>query len=221
MTKIKILVVDDHPLVRFGVISQLKTSHEFEVVGEAEDGEEAVQKAEKLSPDLILMDLFLPGLSGIEATKIIRKKFPAIRVLVLTGYENRDYVYQIVNSGADGYILKDAEKQQIFDAIRAVMRGEKFFSPRVSKLIIDDFVKKAEGKQDDGSRDATLTKREKEILILVCEGMTNQQIADKLFISPRTVDTHRTNIMSKLDIHEVASLVRYAIEQGLINPKSE
>lgn len=220
MSKIKILVVDDHPLVRFGVINQLKTSDDFVVVGEAEDGEDAIAKTKALAPDLVIMDIFMPGISGIEATKLLKKKFPSTRVLVLTGFENEDYVYQIIRSGAGGYVLKSVEKEELIEAIRAVMRGDKFFSPRISKLIVDNFIRKAEGQGTTmPTGDDILTKREKEILALVADGLTNQQIADKLFISARTVDTHRTNIMQKLNIHDVANLVRYAIDKGLVQSK--
>lgn len=220
MNKIKILVVDDHPLVRFGVINQLKTCQDFQVVGEAEDGEDAMAKTKALAPDLVIMDIFMPGISGIEATKLLKKKFPSTRVLVLTGFENEDYVYQIIRSGAGGYVLKSVEKEELIEAIRAVMKGDKFFSPRISKLIVENFIRKAEGQVPSmPSADDILTKREKEILTLVADGLTNQQIADKLFISARTVDTHRTNIMQKLNIHDVANLVRYAIDKGIVQAK--
>ncbi len=220
MKKTKILVVDDHPLVRFGVINQLKTCEEYVVVGEAEDGEDAIAKTKALGPDLVIMDIFMPGISGIEATKLLRKKYPTTRVLILTGFENEDYVYQIIRSGAGGYVLKSVEKEELLDAVRAVMRGEKFFSPRISKLIVENFIRKAEGQIIPiPVDDEILTKREREILVLVADGLTNQQIAEKLFISARTVDTHRTNIMQKLNIHDVANLVRYAIDKGLVQSK--
>ncbi len=220
MKKTKILVVDDHPLVRFGVINQLKSCDDYVVVGEAEDGEDAIAKTKALTPDLVIMDIFMPGLSGIEATKLIKKKYPDTKILILTGFENEDYVYQIIRSGAGGYVLKSVEKEELLEAVAAVVRGEKFFSPRISKLILDNFIRKAEGQKSPISGDEdVLTKREKEIVALVADGLTNQQIAEKLFISARTVDTHRTNIMQKLNIHDVANLVRYAIEKGLVQPK--
>jgi len=220
MKKTKILVVDDHPLVRFGVINQLKTCEDYVVVGEAEDGEDAIAKTKALSPDLVIMDIFMPGISGIEATKLLRKKYPSTRVLILTGFENEDYVYQIIRSGAGGYVLKSVEKEELLDAVRAVLRGEKFFSPRISKLIVENFIRKAEGQKNPiPLDDEILTKREREILVHVADGLTNQQIAEKLFISARTVDTHRTNIMQKLNIHDVANLVRYAIDKGFVQSK--
>ena len=148
MKKTKILVVDDHPLVRFGVINQLKSYDEFVVVGEAEDGEDAIAKTKALGPDLVIMDIFMPGISGIEATKLLKKKYPSTRVLILTGFENEDYVYQIIRSGAGGYVLKSVEKEQLIEAVRAVMKGEKFFSPGISKLIVENFIRKAEGQKN-------------------------------------------------------------------------
>jgi len=141
-------------------------------------------------------------------------------VLILTGFENEDYVYQIIRSGAGGYVLKSVEKEELLAAVKAVIRGEKFFSPRISKIILENFIRKAEGGKTQVPADEdALTKREKEIVALVADGLTNQQIAEKLFISARTVDTHRTNIMQKLNIHDVANLVRYAIEKGIVQSK--
>lgn len=221
MSRIKILIADDHPLVRESIRNILARHPDFEVVGEAENGEEALKKTEDLLPDVLLIDISMPKLSGIEAARIVRREFPSTRVLVLTGYDNEEYVYQIVKSGAGGYVLKDATKEELARAICAVMKGEKFFSPRVSKIIAEGYVRRIEGGDDtpgEGSAaDVPLTKREREILTLVAQGLTNQEIADQLFISPRTVDTHRTNIMQKLDIHDVANLVRYAIEHGFLH----
>lgn len=220
MDKIRILLADDHALIRSGIATLLQGSADFSIIGEAKDGEEAVQKAKELNPDVVVIDLSMPKLSGVEATKIIKKKYPNIRVLVLTMHENEEYVYQILKSGAGGYVLKSAGKEELSSAIRAVARGEKFFSPRVSQIMAEGYLRRAE--EDEMKRrqdDVPLTRREKEILALVANGLTNQQIADQLYISPRTVDTHRTNIMQKLDIHDVVNLVRYAIEHGITTPK--
>lgn len=220
MDKIRILLADDHALIRSGIATLLQGNADFSIIGEAKDGEEAVQKAKELNPDVVVIDLSMPKLSGVEATKIIKKKFPNIRVLVLTMHENEEYVYQILKSGAGGYVLKSAGKEELSSAIRAVARGEKFFSPRVSQIMAEGYLRRAE--EDELIRrqeDVPLTRREKEILALVANGLTNQQIADQLYISPRTVDTHRTNIMQKLDIHDVVNLVRYAIEHGITAPK--
>jgi two-component system response regulator NreC len=166
---------------------------------------------------VVVIDLSMPKLSGIEATKIIKKRYPETNVLVLTMHENEEYVYQILKSGASGYVLKSAGKDELAAAIRAAAKGEKFFSPKISQLMAEGYVKRVEGSPDAPKEDVRLTRREREILALVASGLTNQQIADQLFISPRTVDTHRTNIMQKLDIHDLANLVRYAIEHGVIS----
>jgi DNA-binding NarL/FixJ family response regulator len=214
MNKIRILLVDDHSLVRSGLMKLLEPQKEFQVVGEAGDGEEALALVKKLQPDVVLMDLSMPKMSGLEATKLIGVKFPNVRVLVLTMHENEEYVFQILMAGAGGYILKDSGRDELVKAIQAVARGEKFFSSRISEIMVQGFLKKGNTKSaSEESDDLPLTKREREVLAFIAEGMNNQQIAEKLFISPRTVDTHRTNIMQKLDIHDTANLVRFAIEQ--------
>lgn len=218
MDKIRILLADDHTMVRSGIATLLQSIKEFSIVGEAEDGEDAVQKTGELRPTVVVIDLSMPKLSGIEATRIIKKRYPETNVLVLTMHENEEYVYQILKSGASGYVLKSAGKDELAAGIRAVARGERFFSPRISQLMAEGYVKRVEKGSPDGPKgDVPLTRREREILALVASGLTNQQIADQLFISPRTVDTHRTNIMQKLDIHDLANLVRYAIEHGIIS----
>jgi len=214
MNKIRILLVDDHSLVRSGLMKLLEPQKEFQVVGEAGDGEEAIALVKKHQPDVVLMDLSMPKMSGLEATKIIGEKYPHVRVLVLTMHDNEEYVFQILKAGAGGYILKDSGREELVKAIQAVARGEKYFSSRISEIMVQGYLKKGEAKTPlEGSDDLPLTKREREVLAFVAEGLNNQQIAEKLFISPRTVDTHRTNIMQKLDIHDTANLVRFAIEQ--------
>lgn len=215
MDKIRILLADDHTLVRSGIATLLQGIKDFSIVGEAEDGEDAVQRTSELRPDVIVIDLSMPKLSGIEATKIIKERYPQTNVLVLTMHENEEYVYQIVKSGASGYVLKSAGRDELATAIRAAAKGQRFFSPKISLIMAEGYVKRAEGTPQSPKPDVPLTRREKEILTLVAAGKTNQQIADHLFISPRTVDTHRTNIMQKLGIHDLANLVRYAIEHGI------
>jgi two-component system response regulator NreC len=216
MEKIRVLLADDHTLIRSGIATLLQGYKDIDVVGEAQDGEEAVEKAGELEPDVVVIDLSMPRLSGIEATKIITRMHPRVRVLVLTMHENEEYVYQILKSGAGGYVLKSAGREELSSAIRAVARGEKFFSPRISEIMAEGYVRRKEGGETlTNQGEIPLTRREREILALVVDGRTNQQIADELCISPRTVDTHRTNIMQKLDIHDLANLVRYAIQHGL------
>lgn len=214
MGKIRILLADDHSLIRSGIRNLFQGNKEFLFVGEAGDGEETIKKAEELAPDVVIVDIAMPKISGIDATRIIRERYPLTRVLILTMHENEEYIYQIVKSGAGGYVLKSAGKDEIEAAIRAVARGDKFFSPRISELMIDGYMKRAENRETSVGGAASLTKREQEILAMIARGHNNQQIAEQLFISPRTVDTHRTNIMQKLDIHDIANLVRYAIENG-------
>ena len=215
MDKTRILLADDHPMVRSGLIKLLESFKEFVVVGEASDGEEAVALTKKLEPDVVIIDLSMPKLSGIEATKLIRKNHPATKVLVLTMYDNEEYVYQIFKCGAGGYMLKNTGREDLAAAIRAVAKGEHFFSPQVSEIMINAYLRKTtahEGSSAD-QEDIPLTNREKEILFYIADGLNNSQIAEKLFISVRTVDTHRTNIMHKLDIHDAANLVRYALKK--------
>lgn len=219
MDKIRLLLADDHELVRSGLVKLLETYKDLVVIGEAGDGLEAVEKTKRLKPDVLVIDLSMPKLSGIDATKIIRKECPTVRVLVLTMHQNEEYVYQIFKSGAGGYILKEAGKDELANAIRTVARGEKFVSSRVSEIMVDGFIRKTGVRSGDlsngsGPDEVTLTKREKEILSLIADGLNNHEISDKLFISPRTVETHRTNIMQKLDIHDIGNLVKFAIEHG-------
>jgi len=219
MDKIRIVLADDHELVRSGLIKLLETYKDLAIVGEAGDGLEAVEKTKKLNPDVLIIDLSMPKLSGIEATKIVRKECPNVAVLVLTMHHNEEYVYQIFKSGAGGYILKEAGKEELANAIHVVARGEKYFSSRVSEIMVNGFLRKRSGHDERVPADVEdssieLTKREKEVLSLIAEGLNNQEISEKLFISPRTVDTHRTNIMQKLDIHDAANLVKFAIEHG-------
>lgn len=213
MNPIRILLADDHALIRTGMKNLLEGNKEFLVVGEAGDGEEVVVRAQELKPDVVVIDISMPKLNGIEATKILKRSRPETGILVLTMHENAEYAYQILKAGATGYVLKNAGKEEITAAIYAVARGEKYFSSRVSEFIMSEYMRKADERSTDSS--TVLTKREQEILALIGQGLNNQQIADRLFISPRTVDTHRTNIMQKLDIHDSANLVRYALERGV------
>lgn len=217
MTKIRVLLADDHPLVRSGLIALLEPLKEFHIVGEAGDGSEAVALTKKLRPDVVVIDLSMPVMSGVEATKIIRDEVPASKVLVLTMHENEEYVFQILRSGAGGYILKNCSREELAAAIRAVSKGEKFFSPKVSEMMVQAYLRKAEARETRlvDPAETPLTPREREVLGCVAEGMTNQEIAEKLFISARTVETHKTNIMQKLGIEDTAKLIRYAVELRL------
>ena len=210
MDPIRILVADDHALIRTGMKNLLEGNKEFLVVGEAADGEEVIQKARELKPDVVVMDISMPKVNGIEATRILKQSRPETGILVLTMHENAEYANQVFKAGASGYVLKNAGKEEISTAIYAVARGEKYFSSRVSEIVMSEYARQSEAR----SSEAALTKREQEILDLIGKGLNNQQIADQLFISPRTVETHRTNIMQKLNIHDAPNLVRYALEHG-------
>ena len=210
MDPIRILVADDHALIRTGMKNLLEGNKDFVVVGEASDGEEVIQKARELKPDVVVMDISMPKVNGIDATRILKQERPETGVLVLTMHENAEYAHQVFKAGASGYVLKNAGKEEISTAIHAVARGEKYFSSRVSEIVMSEYARKSEIRTSE----VALTKREREILDLIGKGLNNQQIADQLFISPRTVETHRTNIMQKLNIHDAPNLVRYALEHG-------
>jgi two-component system, NarL family, response regulator NreC len=224
MTKTRILLADDHDVVRSGLRALLRTSPDVAIVGEAVDGEEAVRLTERTKPDLVIMDVSMPNLDGIGATRIIKERFPEVKVIILTVHEDEEYAYQILRAGASGYVLKNAGKKDIFKAIASAMSGERFFSPGISKIIVEGFIKRASESPAMEVRSLPasgqqLTKREIEVLKYIALGHTNRQIADALFLSFRTVNTHRANIMQKLDIHETAGLVRYAIGIGLVKPQ--
>ena len=218
---IEVIVADDHVIVRRGIVSLLSLNSDFKVVGEAPNGKVAVEMALQKEPDVILMDISMPELNGLDATALIKKKLPDIKILVLSAFDNVEYVLQILQSGANGYLLKNTSPDDLFAAVKAVYAGQAFFSPSISKIVLDNYLKKilpgAGGRAEFESSEyvGPLTAREREILQLVAEGRSHQQIADLLYISVRTVDTHRNNIMKKLDLHDTASLVTYAIKQGI------
>ncbi len=220
MKKIKILIADDHNIVREGLRALFRSAREFSVIGEAADGEEVVRLADKLDPDLVIIDISMPNVNGIEATRRIKENNPATKVLILTIHESEEYVYQMIRAGANGYVLKNAGKKELFAAVQAVVKGERFFSPGISKLMLDEFIRQVrEQKAVRPAPEQQLTKRETEILRYIVQGLTNKKIAGKLFLSVRTVNTHRTNLMQKLNIHDTAGLVRYAIQNGIVDIK--
>ncbi len=215
--KKKIVIAEDHTILREGLKALLSSITELEVVGEAEDGREAMKLASELEPDLMLMDLSMPRMNGIEAIKEIKKHHPEIKILVLTVYKTEEYVLASLQAGADGYILKEADYSEFLLAIRNVLMGKHYLSPEISGKVIEGYLK---GQQDHATLTVwdTLTSREREILKLVGEGYKNREIADDLCISLKTVEKHRENLMKKLDLHTASALTSYAIEKGLVTP---
>ncbi len=215
--KIRVLLADDHAIVREGVKRILTAEPDLDVVGEAEDGLQAVEQAKKLKPDVAVLDITMPGLNGIEATKQIKAALPNTHTIALTMHADDSYVFQLLKAGASGYVLKQAAANDLVQAIRAARRGEAFLYPSVAKAVVADYLKRLESGEGRETYDG-LTDREKEILTLVAEGATNQEIAQRLYISVKTVQTHRAHIMEKLNLHDRTMLVRYAIRKGLIEP---
>jgi DNA-binding NarL/FixJ family response regulator len=218
MKNIKILFADDHSIVRNGLRALFRSTPGFSIVGEAPDGETAVQMATSRKPDIAILDISMPKLNGIEATQIIRQRHPEIKVLILTIHEDEAYVHKLIRAGASGYVVKNAEKKEIIAAVRAVASGQPFFSPGISQLMIEQFIQRTREERDRPTSPVDpLTKREREILEFIAQGFTSKEISVKLFLSLSTVSTHRANLMQKLDIHDTATLVRYAIESGIVN----
>lgn len=213
-SKIRLLLVDDHPIVLDGIKSHLCAQPEFEVVGDASNGQEALRKAKLTLPDVVLMDISMPHMNGLEAISHLRKQVPNAKILILTMHESKEYIAQVVRSGARGYLLKDSAPAELVGAIKAVHAGEVYFSPSVSKVLVQEMTSNASGSLD-GPSPQPLTDREREVLSLIAEGLLNKQIADRLGIGVRTIETHRERIMRKLDIHTVAGLTKYAISRGM------
>lgn len=206
MSKIRLLIVDDHPLVRDGLRLRLGSSSDIEVLGEAANGDQAITMTEELQPDLVLMDINMPVMNGIDAAEIFREKFPQIKLLVLSMHDDREYVMNVLQAGAKGYVLKSASSEEMHAAINAVHNGGIYYSPSIAEIIMSP---------EDEPND-TLTSREQTIMSMLAKGMSNKQMARKLDISVRTVETHRRNIKQKLDISTTSGLIRYAIDYGLV-----
>ncbi|MBA3974323.1 MAG: DNA-binding response regulator [Candidatus Solibacter sp.] len=215
MAKIRILLADDHTLFRQGIRQLISAESDMEVIGEASNGSDAVERAAELKPDLVLMDIGMPGLSSFEATRQIKKNRPETKVLVLTMYDDEDYLVEGMEVGANGYVLKDSPSQQLVSAIRDVQRGGSYLSPRMLSQLVDDFRSRIKS-ATRLPRFATLTTREREVLKLLAEGNSVKEIACDLNLSVKTVEAHKFNLMRKLDIHNKAQLVQYAIQKKII-----
>jgi RNA polymerase sigma factor (sigma-70 family) len=210
------LLADDHSILREGLRMLLDRQDEFAVVGDASNGREAVEMAEKHDPDVVIMDLAMPGLNGIEATRRIIARSPRTAVVILSMHSDESYILRSLKAGARGYLLKDSLKADLLDAVRAAVRGKSFFSPKVSQVLKEEYVNELEAR---GAEDTweLLTDREREILQLVAEGKTNKEIAALLNISIYTIDTHRSHILQKLNLHSAPELILYAVRKGIIS----
>ncbi len=211
---IRVVLADDHVLIRAGLRALLQSLPNVEVVGEASDGHEAVEVASRLEPDVVIMDIGMSNLNGLEAASQIRRQSPGVRVIMLSMHANEEYVGQALDAGASGYLLKGAEPAELELALKAVVRGETYLSPTISRQLVQDYL--SHRKEKLGSA-VELTARQREVLQLVAEGRSTKEIARKLGVSIKTVETHRTELMRRLDIHDVAGLVRYAVRRGLVS----
>ncbi|MBF8265495.1 MAG: response regulator transcription factor [Dehalococcoidia bacterium] len=214
-SKIRVLIADDHAIVREGLRAILEAQPDFEIAGEAVDGQEAVDKTIQLKPDIVIMDLTMPRLNGLEAMRQIKRNDPDARVLVLTMHENDTYFFQVLDAGASGYFIKGGSSAELISALRTVWHGDVFLYPSMAKKLLGDYLKRARMGSDKESYKG-LTEREQEILKLIAEGRTNQEIADTLVLSTSTVQTHRAHIMAKLGLHTRTDLVKFAIHRGII-----
>jgi DNA-binding NarL/FixJ family response regulator len=216
METIRVLLVDDHTVVRQGLRALLEVEPDITVAGEAESGRQAVQLAAKLRPDVVVMDIAMPVLNGLEATRQIIKMVPTTRVLALSSYSDDEYVYQLTEAGAVGYLLKQTAAADLIKAVREAKKGRTFFSPAISRRLLDQYRERCLGGSPVKKARDPLTSREREVLQLIAEGRLNKQIAAELCISVKTVEKHRQQVMNKLNIHDIAGLTRYAISRGVI-----
>jgi DNA-binding NarL/FixJ family response regulator len=214
--KLSIVLADDHTILREGLRALLTADPSFEIVGEARDGREAVRCVEKLGPDLLLMDLSMPRMSGMDAIHEIKKRYPDTKIIALTVHKTEEYLLATLQAGADGFVLKDATHDELIMAIKNVMGGKSYLSPGVSEKIIDGYLKGKKSNQSLSSWES-LSQREREVLKLIAEGYKNKEIAEDLCISLKTVEKHRANLMKKLDLHNAAALTVYAVDKGLVN----
>lgn len=215
MARIRVVVVDDHTLIRQGIVGLLESQPDIEVVGQAGNGRDGVAAVQELSPDVVLMDIAMPGINGLTATREIKERRPDVRVLILTIHDREDYLFQALRAGASGYVLKGADVQDLLAAVRSAARGDVYLYPSVTTTLVADYLRRAKGGDDRTVYDG-LSDREREILHLIAQGKTTPEIAAELFLSPHTVQSHRDHIMTKLDLHSKAALIKYAIAKGII-----
>jgi len=211
--KIKVLIADDHQLFREGLANLLLSAENIEVIAEAENGLEAIEKTEQFNPDVVLIDIAMPKMNGIEATKELKKKMAEVKVIAVSMHSDKQYVKGVLEAGADGYLLKNCTYRQLTDAIQSVHAGKKFLSEDITELVINGYLDSSESTSDSYSH---LSDREKEIFLLFADGRTTREIGEKLFISVKTVGTHKQNILEKLDLKTTADMVKYALRKGII-----
>ncbi len=216
MERVKILIVDDHPMIRLGIRSILNNVEHLNVADEANNGREALEKLAKESFDLVIMDIKMPEMSGIEATEEIIKRHPNTKVLAISMFDEQRYIVKMLQAGALGYVLKNTGKNEMVNAINSIMAGESYFSQEVSSIMMSQFMNRGTGQVSEPKSDVLLTKRETEIIRMIAEELTNSEIAERLGISSRTVDTHRRNLLQKLDVKNTAGLVKFAIQNNLL-----
>jgi len=215
MTKARILIVDDHELIRRGVRAIIEGHDGWEVVAESDNGQEAVEIAARTSPDVVMMDISMPGLNGLDATRLIVRARPETQVLVLSMHDSERLIRDVLSSGARGYILKSDASRDLVTATESLLSGKPFFTPKVSEVVLNAYLRRAEAQRDPTSAEAALTTREREILQLLADGKSNKEIGSTLDISTRTVETHRRNLMAKLNLHSIADVVRYALQHQI------
>ena len=215
MSKIRVLIVDDHAIVREGICALLGVVGDIDVVGEAANGSEALKAVKELEPNVVLMDIAMPVMGGLEATRRICRQFPRVKVLVLTQYDDKEYVFPVIEAGASGFISKTAASSELAVGIRCVYQGESYLSPSIAKLLVEDYRRGING-QKSADPYEQLTDRERDVLKLMVEGHTIQEIADMLVLSRKTIEGHKTNLMAKLGIHNRTELIKYALRKGII-----
>lgn len=212
----RIVIAEDHTILREGLKALLVSDSKFKVVGEAEDGRDAIRLAEKLAPDLILMDLSMPRMNGMDAIAEIKKRLSDIKIVVLTVHKTEEYILAALQAGADGYLLKDDTHAELMMAVKSVFSGKTYLSPAISEKVIEGYIEGRKTLKTSTSWDS-LSRREREVLKLIAEGNKNKEIAEYLYLSLKTVEKHRSNLMKKLDLHNAAALTAFAIEKGLVN----
>jgi len=217
MKKINILIADDHEVIHNGIRDILRSNIRYSIIGNAYDGEEAIEKALQLRPDIIFMDISMPKLSGIEAIKIIIKKLPNTKILALTQHDENEYVVQILRAGGHGYLLKNSKKEEFIEAVESVLQGKRYLSDQLSEQLINNVLEQLSGNEITDQEEIHLTRREIEIIQKIADDKSNQEIADELHLSVRTVETHRRNLMQKLKVNSVVALLKYAAQHNIIS----